>query len=959
MLAPSVVSQAGPVLLETAIKHYLMRKKVTKDTKARGDFMYDEAFVLIKFFLETSTKCISLRGIRETPANLIVELSFRHTVEELQKFGLTRTPSPPWVLTHRVLVPINPCCSDAADYIIQALGGPENAFKLCGGTKWWTVRFQAGVEGEWIGIKKDWKKEEERVRKEEEARKKGSKISKGKEKLKESVQGSADKTDTQHDGIEGEFTPEMDHLRCMMYIPGGAHYWGSVNTHRYTIWRYARKMRGRCFAVNYRKAPQFPYPCAIQDCLAAYLYLIRPPPNAKHRPVDPKNLILAGDSAGGNLVLALLQIIRDTGLPAPAGAVLISPWSDLTHSFPSVMQNTATDIIPPYGFIHKPSTLWPPPAPELTETVQRTLRSKVKDTVNRLTGHQKPPISEKNQAGSSRSEDTATAVTTEPLPSEETTARGDTKIEPIKDGKYDATLHPASEGRASHHPGPTELGENHSVADPGDQKHLIQLDIAGKPVTIRSQIQLYATNDQLSQPLVSPVMGYLGGLPPLLVIASDAEVLRDEILYVAHKAAHPDQFPLKESIKEMMPSLRDIEGKHGPTQVHLQVYDHTCHVLPMISMSEPAKHCYRAIANFCRYATKEHKSGRNSMSSSQKQGIDTVRTSSFAMSELSTRTDPSGSVPASLFDSVNPPSIAPLTLAEPISVGPSISIKNHYPADKVPKSKPSFSKTFSFLSTSRRMKGAKEDSRPSSTAASDAGYPESREDTDVEGGFAESPIQENLPDAGPNDDVLDPNFPSDEIKIPSNIPDGFAGNAKIYQQPFDFIRERVSLKGECRPLEDAKDLPFLHLPLEEIGVIKEAPALRYLTGQALWDEKFKSVAKRIEKRRLAHLKEAEQNGQKQILKWTKHLAEKRDGHDDGKPFDEAAYIMNSDISWAWALQDEVPPPSAIAGRRDTSEAMALARMADRMTDEGMQLGALSLWTAMASFFSKADSDPKH
>jgi hypothetical protein len=163
----------------------------------------------------------------------------RHTVEELQKFGLTRTPSPPWVLTHRVLVPINPCCSDAAEYIIKALGGPETAFKLCGGTKWWTVRFQAGVEGEWIGIKKDWRKEEERVRKEEEARKKGSKMSKGKEKLKESVSGSVENTDKEKDGIEGEctfndralslesgtnvcntVTPEMDHLRCMMYLPG-------------------------------------------------------------------------------------------------------------------------------------------------------------------------------------------------------------------------------------------------------------------------------------------------------------------------------------------------------------------------------------------------------------------------------------------------------------------------------------------------------------------------------------------------------------------------------------------------------------------------------------------------------------------------------------------------------------------------------------------------------------------
>jgi hypothetical protein len=162
----------------------------------------------------------------------------RHTVEELQKFGQTKTPSPPWVLTHRVLIPINPCCSDAADYLIQALGGPENAFKLCGGTKWWTVRFQPGVEGEWIGIKKDLRKEEERMRKEEEKKRKG-KAAERKEKVKESLQGGAGNSAADDDGQEGEcsytgyfycstrlkqspliVTPEMDHLRCMMYIPG-------------------------------------------------------------------------------------------------------------------------------------------------------------------------------------------------------------------------------------------------------------------------------------------------------------------------------------------------------------------------------------------------------------------------------------------------------------------------------------------------------------------------------------------------------------------------------------------------------------------------------------------------------------------------------------------------------------------------------------------------------------------
>ena len=100
------------------------------------------------------------------------------------------------------------------------------------------------------------------------------------------------------------FVPLASRLTRHTREPAGAGYWGSINTHRYTIWRYARKMRGRCFAVNYRKAPQFPWPCALQDCLAAYLYLINPPPHAKHRPVDPKNLIIAGDSMGGNLALS-------------------------------------------------------------------------------------------------------------------------------------------------------------------------------------------------------------------------------------------------------------------------------------------------------------------------------------------------------------------------------------------------------------------------------------------------------------------------------------------------------------------------------------------------------------------------------------------------------------------------------------------------------------------------------
>ena len=114
-------------------------------------------------------------------------------------------------------------------------------------------------------------------------------------------------------------------------------------------------------AVNYRLAPQYPFPCALQDLLAACelsptllckarriepcrqdLFLIKPPEGAAHCPVRPERIVVAGDSAGGGLSLALLQVIRDSGLPAPAGGVLISPWCDFTHSFPSIFTNTDT-----------------------------------------------------------------------------------------------------------------------------------------------------------------------------------------------------------------------------------------------------------------------------------------------------------------------------------------------------------------------------------------------------------------------------------------------------------------------------------------------------------------------------------------------------------------------------------------------------------------------------------------
>ena len=71
----------------------------------------------------------------------------------------------------------------------------------------------------------------------------------------------------------------------------------------------------------------------------------------------------------------------------------------------------------------------------------------------------------------------------------------------------------------------------------------------GERFELKRQIQLYATNDQLTHPLCSAVLsGSLGGLPPLYILAGDAEVLRDEIVYLAHRAAHPDRYPLRKDL---------------------------------------------------------------------------------------------------------------------------------------------------------------------------------------------------------------------------------------------------------------------------------------------------------------------------------------------------------------------------------------------------------------------------
>jgi acetyl esterase/lipase len=119
----------------------------------------------------------------------------------------------------------------------------------------------------------------------------------------------------------------------VLYLHGGAYALNSVNSHREWIARLASATGMRALAINYRLAPEHPFPAALDDTISTYRWLL-------DQGIDPGRIIIAGDSAGGGLTLAALLSLRDAGEPLPVAAICISPWTDLTLSGAS-MQNKA------------------------------------------------------------------------------------------------------------------------------------------------------------------------------------------------------------------------------------------------------------------------------------------------------------------------------------------------------------------------------------------------------------------------------------------------------------------------------------------------------------------------------------------------------------------------------------------------------------------------------------------
>jgi len=124
--------------------------------------------------------------------------------------------------------------------------------------------------------------------------------------------------------------------RVLLYLHGGAFITETPKFHGALLARLCRESRARGLMPSYRLAPEHQYPAALDDCLAAYRWLLA-------QGFEAGCIVVAGDSAGGNLTLALLLRLRDEGVALPAGAVALSPVTDLTFSGDSVQRNDGVD----------------------------------------------------------------------------------------------------------------------------------------------------------------------------------------------------------------------------------------------------------------------------------------------------------------------------------------------------------------------------------------------------------------------------------------------------------------------------------------------------------------------------------------------------------------------------------------------------------------------------------------
>ncbi|MFX0124972.1 MAG: alpha/beta hydrolase [Candidatus Hodarchaeota archaeon] len=142
------------------------------------------------------------------------------------------------------------------------------------------------------------------------------------------------------DGVSAEWQiiPGSIDDQVLLYFHGGGYIMGSPNFRRSLSVNLARTTKMRVLSVDYRLAPEHPYPAGLEDCISTYNWLLS-------RGIKPKNIIVAGDSAGGYFTIMTLVNLRDNESPLPAGAVCLSPATELALKSDSIFKNASSDPV--------------------------------------------------------------------------------------------------------------------------------------------------------------------------------------------------------------------------------------------------------------------------------------------------------------------------------------------------------------------------------------------------------------------------------------------------------------------------------------------------------------------------------------------------------------------------------------------------------------------------------------
>ncbi|MAT41742.1 MAG: hypothetical protein CL609_05330 [Anaerolineaceae bacterium] len=141
-------------------------------------------------------------------------------------------------------------------------------------------------------------------------------------------------------GVPAEWVVSDDEIsnQVVFYLHGGAYVTRMPVLHRSFLHLLANESDAQFLMIDYRLAPEFPFPAALDDALTAYRWLL-------NQGYDPKQIVFAGDSAGGGLTLATLIAARDRGYPLPASAILLSPWTDLLGTGDAIQELAEEDVL--------------------------------------------------------------------------------------------------------------------------------------------------------------------------------------------------------------------------------------------------------------------------------------------------------------------------------------------------------------------------------------------------------------------------------------------------------------------------------------------------------------------------------------------------------------------------------------------------------------------------------------